>query len=340
VIFVDGGGGDNTTTDCTDGVVHIPTSAAIIDEFIKAKTTRHVSVLEPFVTSGINATWFFPCHVPDNGARPDPCYPGATELQGTDQQQCSAAAKRQEPSLCFRGVHDDLVSDQEIKDTLRMGSYLISLGGDHFDIHYDTAFLEDRLPSTLRTLRNLLRDTYLIDDAALQFPLHPVAFRVNAVGPMNGDGVPLYGLHSSKYLVRIFNRTRYERWMDRAERRNEIAQFSLPWPFRLVRPKRDTCNLLADMEVDPRFAIQTTVFLSEGGGQDFRGGAALYVDYGDQARHKIRRGLVIDGSRGRVVVSTGGAENRRCRLPVRAGVRAALQIWWSCADASKTDDAS
>ena len=87
------------------------------------------------------------------------------------------------------------------------------------------------------------------------------------------------------------------------------------------------------MEADPNFSIYTSVFLTTGAGFDFRGGTTLYVDdddttLGSKRRSKIKRGLVIDGSEGRVIVSTGGLENKRCRLPIREGVRTELQIWW------------
>ena len=120
--------------------------------------------------------------------------------------------------------------------------------------------------------------------------------------------------------------------MERNKRRNEKAQNSIPWPFR-VKPVRDTCNLMADLEGDPKFAIHTSVFLVDGAGSGYRGGLTLYIDNhrsNANPRYQIRRGITIDGSRGRVVVSTGGIENRRCRLPMRAGLRTVLQIWWGC----------
>ena len=90
---------------------------------------------------------------------------------------------------------------------------------------------------------------------------------------------------------------------------------------------------MADMEANPHFQFHTSIFLSNGAGRDFRGGVSMYVDdhpSNANPRRKIQRGVTIDGSRGRLVVSTGGLENRRCRLPTREGVRASLQIWWSC----------
>ena len=90
---------------------------------------------------------------------------------------------------------------------------------------------------------------------------------------------------------------------------------------------------MADLEADPDFVVHTSVFLSDAAGIQYAGGTALYVDdHPSNAipRNKIQRGVSIDGSRGRIVVSSGGAENRRCRLPTRAGIRAVLQIWWNC----------
>jgi hypothetical protein len=90
---------------------------------------------------------------------------------------------------------------------------------------------------------------------------------------------------------------------------------------------------MSDLQADPRFAIHTSVFLSTGAGRDFGGGVALFVDdhpSNANPRRRIQRGITIDGSRGRLVVSTGGLENRRCRLPTRQGIRASLQIWWTC----------
>jgi hypothetical protein len=170
----------------------------------------------------------------------------------------------------------------------------------------------------------------------------PVAFRVNAAAPMDADSVPIYGIHAASHpLVRLLNRTNYLLWMEDALRRNQhVAKYyytSLPWPFRmpLSSTKRDTCNLMADTQADERFQVLTSIFLSNGAGSDYRGGTELIVDPDDdfvtgRNQKKIRRGLTIDGARGRLLVSSGGLENRRCRLPIHAGIRATLQIWWGC----------
>jgi hypothetical protein len=304
-----------SSTDCSDGVLHIPAPSVFINQFVKSDSVEEMTMLEPFVTNGVSVSWFMPCQVPPEVQ--SSCYPG---VPGVDAGVCSAASS----NLCFRGVHDDFILEHDVEYALGMGSQLIQNGGDHFDIHYDTTHLEQWIPNVVTKLKHLLEDTYHVHES-----LDPVAFRVSAAVPIDGDGVPIY---ASNNLTPILNRTNYINWFVKSSRRNELADSSLPWPFR-TKPARDTCNLMADMEADPRFAVHTTVFLSDGAGEEYRGGATLYVDHhpsNSNPRRKIRRGVTIDGSQGRVVVSTGGLENRRCRLPTRAGVRAALQIWWGC----------
>jgi hypothetical protein len=306
----------STSTDCSDGVLHIPAPSVYIDQFVKSKSVEEISMLKPFVTNGVNLSWFLTCQVPPEVQ--SSCYPGAPD--NMDSGVCSAPSG----NLCFRGVHDDFVMEHEVGYALGMGSQLIKKGGDHFDIHYDTIYLKQWIPHVVTRLKFLLRDTYHVNES-----LQPVAFRVSAAAPIDGEGVPIY---SANNLIPILNRTNYINWFAKSSQRNELADNSLPWPFR-TEPARDTCNLMADMEADPRFAVHTTVFLADGAGDHYRGGASLYVDHhpsNSNPRRKIRRGVTIDGSMGRVVVSTGGLENRRCRLPTRAGVRAALQIWWGC----------
>ena len=137
---------------------------------------------------------------------------------------------------------------------------------------------------------------------------------------------------SCAHFKRCCTLKNYLDWVKQCERQNSLAQFSLPWPFR-VHPIRDTCHLMADLEADSRFALQTSIFLTNGAGVDFRGGATRYVDNDGSnfdPKSRIQRGLTVDGSEGRVVVSSGGIENRRCRMPTRAGIQVALQVWWDC----------
>jgi hypothetical protein len=124
----------------------------------------------------------------------------------------------------------------------------------------------------------------------------------------------------------------YIDWLETTKRKNDLAAYSLPPPF-ATKGERNACYLMSDLDADPSFAVHTSVFLSDSAGIQYAGGAALYVDdhpSNANSRNKIQRGISIDGSRGRIVVSTGGVENRRCRLPTRAGIRAVLQIWWNC----------
>jgi len=101
----------------------------------------------------------------------------------------------------------------------------------------------------------------------------------------------------------------------------------------MYEPYRDPCILISDLEANDKFCVHTSIFLS--GDSDFSGGASFYIDdYPDNSnpRKKIKRGLVVDGSVGRIIVSSGGFENRRCRFPTREGIRAVLQVWWNCAE--------
>lgn len=309
--------------DCSDGVVHVP------------------SPPEAGQWMGSNRSWFFSCRPPLSVNKTlSSCYPGWSDIAA---DACPVTERS-----CFRGVHDNVISFAEVMEIVRFGANLIARGGDHFDILYDTDHLQRRLPSVVDKLYHILRDDYLIDHPQLR----PVAYRVSAVAPMDGDGVPLYGLKAAQtQTIRLLNRTRYVEWVQKSMNHNEMVAEYYYFPSilpssvyswlpltPLKSPVRDTCNLMADMQVDPQFSFLTSVSLSHGAGLDYTGGVSLFVDDDFQARLpiKFRRGLSVDGFKGRVVVSTGGLENRRCRLPTRTGVRATLQVWWDCATDSCT----
>ena len=337
--------GTSRHVDCSKGVLHVPSKSTLVNSYFESSTHRdHGALWEPYVL-GVNASWFLPCNFPvlndTTACQQSPSIKVDTE---SDEQFCDARQpdasqinngsyqEAQQPR-CFRGIHDNMISDHEVGETLRLGSQLIHEGWDHFDIHRDkNLLLKERLPTLLHIIRSLLQEKYGVPGEG---NVNPVAFRVNAVGPFDGHGVALHGNENgqnSNYLLRILNKNKYSNWIEKHRRRNELARYSLAWPTRR-KPFRDPCFLMSDMEADPKFSILTTVFLSTGGGVDFRGGLALYVDddpSNDNPRRKLEKGVTIDGSRGRLVVSTGGYENRRCRLPTRRGIRASLQIWWNC----------
>jgi hypothetical protein len=80
------------------------------------------------------------------------------------------------------------------------------------------------------------------------------------------------------------------------------------------------------MEANSNFAVHNSIFLCNGAGGDYQGGASLYVDnnYRQNPWLHIHCGVTsIVGSRcvELLFLSTGG------RLPARAGIRAVLQIW-------------
>jgi len=274
-----------------------------------------------------------------------------------DQDECSTSRKIIYDK-CFRGIHDNLIQDKEINMALMMGEALIKNGGDHFDVQFDVSILHRRIPSIVQTLRTLLDVTYIArlnnDTIALKEDekeepngffskrnnsrIEPVAFRILTTGPMDGNEVNLSskGQGISMYRIRpsSLNETTYLDWVKKSRIYNERVQsYFRPWPFRST-PKRDTCDLKFDLQGDSRFCIRTSIFLKNGAGEDYQGGCNLFVDnhasnYIDHKR-RIARGVSIDGSRGRIVVNTGGSENMQCRFPTRAGLRSVLQIWWDC----------
>ena len=167
--------GLNSEAECDDGVLHIPARHVLLTNFLQSPTEEEAIQLRPYAT-GINVTWFMPCE-PLRETSAFACYPGSPS---------SDTCKSEAANLCFRGVHDNIVSDTDIDNALRLGNYLILQGGDHFDIHYDTSHLEQRIPLIINKLRMLLLERYNMNG------IQPVAFRVNTVGPMDGYGVNLY----------------------------------------------------------------------------------------------------------------------------------------------------
>jgi len=79
------------------------------------------------------------------------------------------------------------------------------------------------------------------------------------------------------------------------------------------------------MEANSNFAVHTSIFLSNGTGGDYQGGASLYVDNDAAASQLIGQGAES------LFLSYGG------RLPARAGIRAVLQIWWNERPKAETD---
>jgi hypothetical protein len=166
-----------SSTKCDEGVLHIPALHVLLGIYLHSPNEEEVAAVEPFA-NGINVSWFLPCE-PLQDIEATSCCPLSSD---SHLDICTESA----PKTCFRGVHDNVVTDVEVDNALRMGNSLIVDGGDHFDIHYEISFLEQRIPSILDKLRDILRDQYNLNG------IRPVAYRVNTVGPMDGYGVNLY----------------------------------------------------------------------------------------------------------------------------------------------------
>ena len=311
---------------CNDGVLHIPPHQLLADEYWYYSNRQEAAALGTF-RQGVDHVWKLQCATPPPDSNISKCYPGWNDhcddgnKDWMAEGSCPSGYDSPNQLRCFRGVHDGVISQEEALAARNLGHRFILAGGDHFDMHYNGTILQEELPTIMQKLRTMLREKYF------QRHLQPVAFRFQTVGPMDFVGVDL-----NSYASVGLNVTNYLNWGERCRRQNDKALFSLPWPFQ-VKPVRDACKLMADLEADPRFAVHTSVFLSTGAGEHYRGGVTLFADnHGSNYRpkHKIRRGVTVDGSLGRVVVSSGGIENRRCRMPTRAGLRRVLQIWWGC----------
>ena len=367
----------NTITDCSEGVLHIP-SKRVIRSDLDLKDYNSMR--------GMNVSWFMPCsgHPSERFQQQQQCnlqesnndkkHPSlVTENSVQSGHSTTSCCERRVFDQCFRGIHDNFIEKKEINAAISMGDALIQIGGDHFDVHYDVSILNRMVPSLVEKVKHLLDRTYLNQHNQHQHPqndarnyndgantndedeelknegaswsknrrdIQPVAFRVLTTGPMDGHDVKLKqkGEKMSMYLTHssALNETNYLNWVLKSRQHNDKARYESyyrPWPYRLS-PTRETCDLKFDLEADARFCIQSSLSLTSGAGEDYWGGTNLFVDDHPSnfanPRRRIARGVSIDGSRGRLVVSTGGFENLKCRFPTRDGFRTELQIWWDC----------
>lgn len=317
--------GNASSIDCSDGVLHIPAVHVIRYEASQwSPGTDRGMALRPYV-NGVNVTWTMPCDTPTNG-----------------DQEAASVPISSSADECFRGVHDGWLGPDLVDGAILLGAKMIKAGADHFDIHQDMSILYHHAPHLVVRVHDLLVESGYYDNDIRQ--LEPVAFRVQVALPMETAGV--FEEKSSQYLSKTINRTNYVDWLYTAKRHNADALYALNLPpFPTMKPIRDTCNLMADMDANFSFAVHTSVFLSHGAGVDYEGGAMLFADSlnpgqgrKESPRRRIRKGITVDGSRGRIVVSTGGRENRRCRLPTRRGIRAVLQIWWDYLDDDEMEE--
>ncbi len=335
---------ENITSDCSDGVLHIPSRKALYND-MEDKDWKY---------SGVDVSWFVPCSEHSvESSRQQHC---DTRDESTNECPGSLGHKDQ-PSRkrCFRGIHDDFVGRMEIDAALNMADLLIGTGGDHFDIHYQSPYLFRMVPTIVKKMACLLDTRYLNQhsenprtyeecvkgDATKIKNLQPVAFRVLTTGPIDGHDVKLKqekGDKMTMYLTHstALNETNYLNWVLKSRKHNDKSRYQSyyrPWPYRLP-PKRETCDLKYDLQDDSRFCIQTSLYLTSGAGEHYWGGTDLFVDDHPSnfasPKRKIARGVSIDGTMGRLVVSTGGFENLNCRFPTRAGFKSVLQIWWNC----------
>jgi len=90
---------------------------------------------------------------------------------------------------------------------------------------------------------------------------------------------------------------------------------------------------LAAVGEDGSNLVHTVLYLSDAG-QDHVGGTSMFIDI--EIGLGVTRTFLVDASVGRLLVNTGGKENRRCRMPVEMGIKFGLQVWWLI-DSEKND---
>ena len=342
--------GSTASADCSDGVLHIPAKHVLQSHYSASSVDQEISLRE--YKNGVDLSWFMPCSEHSLEDAEEQCDMEEIDNQENIQsEQPNTCLQQRNLNRCFRGVHDNFVGEGEIHKALAIGDFFAENGGDHFDVYKNVALLNRMVPSIVKKVGKLLSTTYLSPQLqntnesdgkwTKNSNLRPVAFRVLTTGPMDGHDVKLKqekGDKMTMYLTQstALNEAKYLNWVLKSRRHNDKAlrqSYYLPWFYRL-QPKRETCDLKFDMQADSRFCIQTSLFLTEGAGVDYWGGTNLFVDdhpsNSKSPSHRIARGLSIDGSKGRLIVSSGGLENLRCRFPTREGFRTVLQIWWDC----------
>lgn len=153
--------------ECNTGVLHIPALYILRDTHLYPQSNHLMRFRQ-----GINLTWRMPCQTPNRVMiRDNDC--SASEETGV----CTM-----EDTMCFRGVHDNVVQTKEVRDALNFAKELIADGNDHFDV-FLAGQLEQKLPDLVIKLRSLLADVYSIHR------IEPFAFRMLSAGPMDGFGV-------------------------------------------------------------------------------------------------------------------------------------------------------
>jgi hypothetical protein len=143
--------------------------------------------------------WKFPCYHPQIHSKTkseiSQCYPGWKDISppnSTSVNKSECPNRAIEPShQCFRGIHDDIISKNEIDQAIGLGHIMIRAGGDHFDVHYDVSNLQQQIPTVVTKLQGLLQEQYHV------FNVQPVAFRIHTVGPMDLYGVNLFQPHAA-----------------------------------------------------------------------------------------------------------------------------------------------
>lgn len=192
--------------DCADGVVQIPSPRQLLEKVVAARSID--KPMTNLALSGINVSWFFDCHAIDG-------QPSVAETMvenaSTSNDPPDTCTANEHGNQCFRGIHDDFLSSNEVNTALELGARLILDGGDHHDIYSAATKVPEKLQIIVDKIQTHLRDSYFIRDK-----VRPVAFRIGAEGPMDGTGIPSSRLGLTNSLprpVKLLNLTNYVQYV-------------------------------------------------------------------------------------------------------------------------------
>ena len=323
------------TIDCNDGVLHIPPIHILQDLDLNASVDEELIKLglddayRPY-RLGVNVSWFHECALenPPKSTcvlqRQYPFEQDDDEVDHSNDTCIEEITAVPPPVACFRGVHDGMITHNEVESLLDLGALMISKGGDHMTIYNDVKPLIENVPTVVEKLESLLRSKYATP------AIQPVAYQISVASPISFSASVQNAKGSNRDLyLKARNETLHKMWFNHIQMINSWPKFAIPFST----PYRDQCLIISDLEANETFAFHTSVYLGDGAGEDFSGGVTLFVDNhqsNTNPRNRIQRGVTIDGSIGRIIVNSGSDDNSRCRLPMRSGLRAELDIWWNC----------
>ena len=293
---------------CARGVLHVPHPRDLDETWLVGENETHYF-------KGVDLVWDLECAAAKKG------------------DLTSSAAAR---TKCFRGVHDRAVDDAVVSDLIKFSEELVhvhELNNSH--IHEDVKPLLLRQgKGAIASIRAILSDRYGLDGSRLR----PIAFRIDSALPHSAversliksmlmhitDGMSMQGIDAliGGQIDNLLSPLQRAVNFTASERRSKLVQAA----YGSVEP----CAPVSDDRLGLRSAavLHTALHLTSSG-VDHVGGRAVFLDEERTSpRENLKKGMLVDATKGRLVVNSAGRENLRCKLPVLSGIKLTLQIWW------------